>query len=128
VPPSVVGIVDGANYSNSVEESRALVQRCLLPMSRRIESAMNSQLLTPESRKAFTVEHVLDGITRGDLVQRYNAYAVGRNGGWLNVNQIRAFENMSNIGPAGDTYSEPLNMGIVGANDNRNKIDESKVA
>lgn len=129
VPPSVVGIVDGANYSNSVEESRALVQRCLLPMSRRIESAMNSQLLTPEARRTLSVEHVLDGITRGDLATRYSAYRVGREGGWLNVNQIRAFESMSNIGPEGDTYVQPMNYGALGgANDNRATIDESKVA
>jgi HK97 family phage portal protein len=129
VPPSCAGIVEQSNYANSQEESKSLVQRCLMPMARRIEASMNSALLTPESRKTFCIEHVLDGLTRGDIVTRYNAYAVGRNGGWLNVNQIRAFENMSNIGSKGDTYAEPMNMAILGAaNDNRHTIDEDKVA
>ncbi|GEC30675.1 phage portal protein [Sinorhizobium fredii] len=125
VPPSVAGILDDSNYASNVEESRALVTRCLAPMAKRIEQAMNVALLTPESRKTFFLEHDLNGLLRGTLVDRYNAYRVGREGGWLNVNTIRAFENLSNIGPEGETYVQPLNYGALGgANDNRAKIDE----
>lgn len=123
VPPSVAGITDDATYSNIGEESRALVQRCLAPMAKRVEMAMNIALLTPESRKTFYLEHDLAGLMRGDLAARYTAYRVGKEGGWLSSNEIRAFENMSKI-PDGDTYVQSLNMGIVGANDNRGKIDE----
>ncbi|WP_299935361.1 phage portal protein [uncultured Nitratireductor sp.] len=122
VPPTVVGITDDATYSNVDGESRALVQRCLAPMAKRIEMAMNATLLSPEARKTFLIEHDMSGLLRGDLASRYTAYRVGREGGWLTVNQIRKFENMSNIGPAGDTFVEPLNMGLVGANDNRGKV------
>jgi HK97 family phage portal protein len=123
VPPSVAGITDDATYSNIGEESRALVQRCLAPMAKRVELAMNIALLTPESRKTFYLEHDLAGLLRGDLAARYTAYRIGREGGWLNANEIRAFENMSKI-PDGDTYVQSLNMGIVGQNDNRGKIDQ----
>lgn len=124
VPPSVAGITDDATYSNIGEESRALVQRCLAPMAKRIEMAMNMALLTPESRKTFYVEHDLNGLLRGTIAERYSAFRVGREGGWLSVNEIRGMENMSKI-PDGDTYVQPLNMGIVGQNDNRAKIDEA---
>ncbi len=125
VPPSVVGVTDSANYSNSVEESRALVQRCLAPMARRVEMAMTSALLSPEARKTLFIEHDLNGILRGTLADRYNAYRVGREGGWLSSNEIRAFENMSKI-DGGDSYVEPLNYGALGgANDNRSKIGEA---
>jgi HK97 family phage portal protein len=122
VPPSVAGILSDANYSSISEESRALVQRCLAPMAKRIEMALNMALLTPESRKQFYIEHDLSGLLRGDLTTRYTAYRVGREGGWLSANEIRAFENMSRI-PDGDEYVQPLNMGLVGANDNKGKID-----
>jgi HK97 family phage portal protein len=121
VPPSVAGILSDANYSSISEESRALVQRCLAPMAKRIEMALNMALLTPESRKQFYVEHDLSGLLRGDLTTRYTAYRVGREGGWLSANEIRAFENMSRI-PDGDEYVQPLNMGLVGANDNKGKM------
>ncbi|WP_164841241.1 phage portal protein [Sinorhizobium meliloti] len=124
VPPTVAGIVDQATYSNVEGESRALVQRCLQPMAKRVESAMALALLSPESRKTLFLEHDLDCLLHGDLVSRYNAYRVGREGGWLNVNTIRAFENLGNIGTEGDTYVQPMNMGVLGAsNDNRNIVD-----
>lgn len=122
VPPTVAGIVDNATYSNVDGESRALVQRCLAPMARRIESAMAVTLLGPESRKSLFLEHDLDDLIDGDLVTRYNAYRVGREGGWLSVNEIRQTENMAKIAD-GNSYVQPLNMGALGgANDNKAKI------
>lgn len=112
VPPTVAGITDNATYSNSDQESRALVVRCLAPMAKRIEQAMNATLLTSESRKTLFIEHDLAGLLRGDMKARYDAYAVGRNGGWLNVNEIRSLENMPKI-EGGDEFLSPLNMTTV---------------
>lgn len=56
VPPTVVGITDHATYSNTDQESRALVVRCLAPIARRIEQAMNAALLPGESRKRLFIE------------------------------------------------------------------------
>lgn len=109
VPPTVAGITDNATYSNSDQESRALVVRCLAPMARRVEQAMNASLLTTEARKTLFVEHDLAGLLRGDMKARYDAYSVGRNGGWLSVNEIRGWENMPKI-EDGDEYLSPLNM------------------
>ena len=113
VPPSAVGITDNATYSNIGEESRALVVRCLAPWAKRIEQAMNSALLTPESRKVYFIEHDLAGLLRGDMEARYNAYRVGKEWGWLSANEIRAYENMPKI-DGGDEYLSPLNMRPVG--------------
>lgn len=122
VPPTVAGIVDNATYSNVDGESRALVQRCLAPMARRVESAMAIALLSPESRKGLFLEHDLDDLIHGDIVARYNAYRVGREGGWLSVNEIRQTENMAKI-KDGDSYVQPLNYGALGAaNDNKATI------
>lgn len=115
VPPTVAGITDNATYSNSDQESRALVVRCLAPMARRVEQAMNASLLTGESRKTLFIEHDLAGLLRGDMKARYDAYSVGRNGGWLSVNEIRGWENMPKI-DGGDEYLSPLNMTEAGAN------------
>lgn len=113
VPPTVAGITDNATYSNSDQESRALVVRCLAPMARRVEQAMNASLLTVESRKVLFIEHDLAGLLRGDMKARYDAYSVGRNGGWLSVNEIRGWENMPKI-DGGDEYLSPLNMTPAG--------------
>lgn len=114
VPPTVVGITDHATYSNTDQESRALVVRCLAPMAKRIEQAMNAALLTADARKSLFIEHDLAGLLRGDMAARYAAYAVGRNGGWLSVNEVRAWENLPKI-EGGDDYLSPLNMTAAGA-------------
>lgn len=114
VPPTVVGITDNATYSNVDGESRALVVRCLAPMARRVEQAMNAALLTAEGRKRFFVEHDLAGLLRGDLKARYEAYRIGREWGWLSPNEIRGWENLRGI-ENGDEYLSPLNMTELGA-------------
>ena len=112
-PPSAAGITDNATYSNIGEESRALVQRCLAPMAKRIEQAMNVALLTPEARRTFFIEHDLAGLLRGDLGARYAAYRIGRDGGWLSPNEIRRWENLPEI-DGGDEFLSPLNMQRMG--------------
>jgi HK97 family phage portal protein len=113
VPPTVVGITDNATYSNVDGESRALVVRCLAPMARRIEQAMNAALLSAEGRKRHFIEHDLAGLMRGDQKARYEAYRIGREWGWLSPNEIRNWENLQKI-DEGDEYLSPLNMAELG--------------
>lgn len=109
VPPTVVGILDHGTYSNVEMESRALVVRCLAPMARRIEQAMNIALLPEGSRRSLFVEHDLAGLLRGDMKARYESYRIGREWGWLSPNEIRGWENLPEI-DGGDEYLSPLNM------------------
>lgn len=109
VPPTVAGILDHGTYSNVEAESRALVVRCLAPMAKRIEQAMNAALLPAESRKTLFVEHDLAGLLRGDMKARYESYRIGREWGWLSPNEIRGWENLPEI-DGGEEYLSPLNM------------------
>ena len=113
VPPTVAGITDNATYSNTDQESRALVVRCLAPMARRIEQAMNAALLAPEGRRSMFIEHDLAGLLRGDLKARYESYRIGREWGWLSPNEIRGWENLPEI-EGGSEYLSPLNMTPMG--------------
>ena len=113
VPPTSLGIMDNASYSNAEQESRALVVRCLAPMAKRIEAAMTNALLTPDARRGLVIEHDLQGLLRGDMEGRYKAYATGRQWGFLSPNEIRRFENLPAI-ENGDTYMAPVNMAPLG--------------
>ena len=106
VPPSAIGITDNATYSNIGEESRALVVRCLAPLARRMEEAMNAALLTAEGRKSLFLEHDLAGLLRGDVAARYEAYRIGREAEFLSATDVRELENMSRI-EGGDEYRSP---------------------
>lgn len=109
VPPTAIGIVDNATYSNVEGETRALVTRCLAPMARRIEQAMNAALLTAEGRRRHFIEHDMGALLRGDVGARYDAYRVGREAGFLSVNEIRRLENLPPV-TGGDGHLQPMNM------------------
>jgi tetrahydromethanopterin S-methyltransferase subunit G len=49
------------------------------------------------------IEHLVDGLLRGEIQARYEAYAVARQNGWMSTNDIREKENMNPV-PGGDTY------------------------
>ena len=56
----------------------------------------------------------MDALLRGDIASRYTAYAIGRQWGWLSVNDIRSLENMNPVAE-GDGYMQPMNMIELGA-------------
>jgi HK97 family phage portal protein len=108
IPPTVVGIVDRATYSNVEHEGRALVQNALGPLAGRIEAAMLRCLLTPEERRTLYIEHDLSGLLRGDVFNRFQAYRIAREIGALSPNDIRRMENQPPI-PDGDVFHYPGN-------------------
>ncbi len=113
-PPTTVGIVDNATYSNVFGENQAFVSRCLAPLAKRIEQALNAALLPEGSRAKLYVEHDLSALLRGDLATRYTAYSQARQAGFMSVNDIRARENMPRV-ENGDDLLQPLNMTTLGA-------------
>lgn len=115
VPPTSVGLVDKATYSNSEHEGRALVSNALGPLCARIEAAMMRCLLSETARRSLYIEHDLSGLLRGDTTARFEAYRIGREIGALSANDIRRKENDPPIGPEGDTYHQPANWVPLGS-------------
>ena len=112
MPPHKVGILDKATFSNIEQQSLEFVIDTLLPWIRLVEKSVTHHLILAPDR--FFFEFNVAGLLRGDIKARYEAYAVGRNWGWLSVNEIRALENQNGIGPEGDVYLQPLNMQQAG--------------
>lgn len=117
VPPPFIGILADATYSNITEQGLWLVKHCLRPWMVRIERAMVVQLLSTEARRTHVLEHNAEGLLRGSTTERFEAYRIAREWGWMSQNEIREKENLAPI-EGGDRYLEPLNM--QGQNDGRN--------
>lgn len=115
VPPHMIGDLSSSSYSNIEQQAIEFVTHCLRPWCVRIEQALWKKLLTPAQRRDLFFEFLLDGLVRGDLQSRYTAYQIGRQAGFLSVNDIRSFENLNPVA-GGDRYLEPLNMQPVGGN------------
>lgn len=108
IPPSKLRDTGGVSYSSLEQENIAFLSETLRPWLVRIEQEIKRKLLLPES-DSYYAEHSVEGLLRTDLAARYAAYAVGRNWGWLSINEIRALENLEPV-PGGDVYLQPLNM------------------
>ncbi len=116
IPPPSIGILNDATYSNINEQARALVKHTLRPWMVRIEQAMNTALLSEDGQQTHYIEHNAEGLLRGAIKERYEAYRIGKEWGWLNSNEIRSNENMGSLGAEGDTYRQPMNSEPLGEN------------
>ena len=107
----------GAAFASIEQMSLDFVIHTLRPWLVRFEQAYNNQLfLTDLERRRYFWEHLVDGLLRGDQKSRYEAYAIGRNWGWLSANDIRELENANPLPDSkGDIYLQPLNMVEAGA-------------
>ncbi|MCL2224591.1 MAG: phage portal protein [Defluviitaleaceae bacterium] len=112
VPPHLIGDLDKATYSNIEHQGIEFVMHTVEPWVIRLEQAMDMALLTPAERKKYMIKFNLDGLLRGDYKTRMEGYSIGRQGGWLSANDIRALERMTPIPKeeGGDKYMVNGNM------------------
>lgn len=111
IPPHKVGILDKATFSNIEHQSLEFVVDTLGPWLELIEQSITKTFL---ARTGRYFEFNVASLLRGDIKTRFEAYALGRQWGFLSVNEIRRLENRNGIGAAGDRFIEPLNMTPVG--------------
>jgi len=106
VPLSLLGHpVSGAMSYASVEaQNLSFVQHSLRPLLERIEQALSPLLPEPDGFIRFN----LDALLRGTTLERFDAYTKGLREGFLSLNDVRSFEDLSPLGEAGDQYRLPL--------------------
>jgi HK97 family phage portal protein len=112
VPPHMIGDLDRATFSNIENQSISFAVHTIRPWLVRIEQAMNRALFPEKEKGVFYVRFNMDGLMRGDYKSRMEGYAIGRQNGWLNANDIRELENMNPIPDeeGGNTYLVNGNM------------------
>lgn len=106
-------IADGVVVHNSNIEHQSIefVVHTIRPWLVRWEQAIRKNLFLPQERGKYFAEFLVDGLLRGDIKSRYEAYAVGRQNGWLSADDIRELENMNPLpNGQGKVYLVPLNM------------------
>lgn len=111
VPPHMIGQTDkSTSWGTGIEQqSIGFVRYTLRPWLTCIEQALSD--LLPRGQK---VRFNADALLRGDLKSQSESWLTARNGGWLNVNEIRAYLDLPPV-EGGDSYIQPLNMGPLGA-------------
>lgn len=101
----------GSSYASIEQQSLDFLKYSIQPWLARIEQAVNNQLFTPESRKQYFAEFLIDSLLRADIQTRYQAYSTGINYGFLTINEVRAMENMNpSDAPEADQHFIQQNM------------------
>jgi HK97 family phage portal protein len=114
IPLSKLRDSSSQSYSTMEMENMVFLTETLRPWLIRIEQEVRAKLLNTYEQSCYYAEHQIEDLLRADQSARYAAYAVGRNWGWLSVNEIRAKENLEPI-EGGDVYMQPLNMQPINA-------------
>ncbi len=105
VPPAMVGYGDKSSNWGTGKEVDVLgfVKFTLRRRVKRIEQALQKQLLTPADRsQGVTISFNLEALLRADSQGRANFYQSGLQNGWFTINEVRALENLPPV-DGGDT-------------------------
>lgn len=114
VSPVKIGDLSRSTFSNIEHLAIAHVVDTLTPWLVRWEQELKRKLFLGREDDVFA-EHVVDGLLRGDIKSRYEAYAVGRDRGWLSANDVCEMENRNPLPEGGDVYLQPVNMVPAGS-------------
>ncbi len=117
MPPHRVGMLERATNNNIEQQSIEFVMYTLAPWIAAWEQAAARDLLIGDEADEYFIEINVAGLLRGDIKTRWAAYALGRQWGWLSIDDIRRLENMDPLGPerGGDDHLTPLNMVPAGS-------------
>lgn len=111
IPPPVLGDLSNGSYSNVTELGRWFAGHTIRPWLVRWEKALERALFSEAQRRNHRIEFDMDELTRGDMLQRFQAYRIGREIGVYSANELRQFESLNpRKDGAADEYLSPLNM------------------
>ena len=106
VPPHLVQDLSRSTFNNIENQGISFVQYSIVPWTIRWEQALSRSLLTVDERRKYEITFNVDGLMRGAHKERYDAYAVAINNGFMSPNDVRRLENLDLI-PAdqgGETF------------------------
>ena len=103
--------MENSSTRANVEEQGIMFQRnTILPLGETLGVGIQPQVFHwQRCRKIRGACFNMDGLLRGDIRSRYEAYTKGRQWGWISANDVRKFENLAPI-EGGDAYLQPMNM------------------
>lgn len=111
VPPHMIGDLERATFSNIEHQQIEFVQQTMLPILKKWEAEFNRKLLPLDLQGEYYFKFNVNAMLRGDTLSRYRAYAIAKQWGFKNSDEIRALEDENPLPEGqGQIYLTPLNM------------------
>ena len=98
------------SYASSETLGQAWLTLGLAPMVARIEAGLQRMIVGQTTFIKFN----FDSLLRPTTAERMAVYVQAVNNGIYSLNEVRALEDKAPIGPEGDVFRQPLNIGKVG--------------
>lgn len=118
IPPHLLRDLSGATFTNIEHQGLDFLTYTLRPWLTKWQEEYHRKLFIDGEREAYQVRHDYHALLATDTVSRYNAYSVGRNGGWLTLNDILHREGMNPLPPEiGDKHLAPSTMRVLESDD-----------
>lgn len=117
VPPHLISDVErSTSWGSGIEEQNLQFAQFTLGIwITRLERALSKLLPRPRY-----VRFNLAALLRARVSERYRAYLMGRQGGWLSIDDVRALEEMPPLPDGrGQDYLQPLNYAPIPPADER---------
>ena len=110
VPPHKLGLMDGAKFNNVQSQNDDFIGNEIQPLLTDIEEEFDYKyFFAKERRDGFYTKFNMEAALRSDTLTRSRYYETMEHVGAININEIRAKEDMNGIGELGDIYWGNLN-------------------
>lgn len=125
VPPHKVMDLDRSTNNNIEHQALEYVVDALMGRATRKEQHLSAQLLSDGEQSEYFIEHLFEGLLRGDSKSRAAFYeSAVTKAGWMSRAEVRRLENLP---PGPDELSQflaPLNMAETGGEPPQGEEDE----
>ena len=121
VPLHMIGDLERSTNNNIEHQSLDLVKFTLAPWAVRIEQQIARSVLSGRERERYYPRFVLEGLERGDLKSRVDAYGKAIKDGWMNRNEVREREDLNRVEGL-DEFLTPLYL--TDGSDNPDRTDK----
>jgi len=111
-PPHMLKDLTKSSFNNIEMQSQEFVTYTLMPYITRIEEEINLKLFRTNQLGKTFVEFNVNGLLRGDVKSRTEAYKAAITNGYMSINEVRQKENMNSI-EGGDKHFMQMNMTTI---------------
>lgn len=96
IPPEVIR--NGGTDNASKNANKKYVLHCIMPLLVELVAAMNRSLLLEAEKPTHFFGFDLSEFTKADTKERWEAWKIARDGGFVMPDEVRKFENMPPLG------------------------------
>lgn len=86
------------NGTATDEQEINTFETAVLPILKALEKGLNKYLLLEREKKDRYFHFDVDTALMGTMEKRFNVYKIGKEGGWMQIDEIRERENMKKLG------------------------------